>query len=83
MTTLTKDRLLHQLREEFEDELDFGGKTWWLTDLAEELGVHCNQLLSLLTYLQDEGKLSVYRSERRADVFDYFINLCGFRAEWD
>ncbi len=86
---MTKGALLEWLREDFEDNLDTGGTTWWLKDLAERLEVSVQSLVDrdhdtgLLFELEQEGHLSYSWLERNAGEFDYLIGLNGGRIEWD
>jgi hypothetical protein len=86
---MTKGYLLEWLREDFEDNLDTGGSTWWLKDLAERLEVSAQSLVDrdhdtgLLFELEQEGHLSYSWLERNKGEFDYLIGLNGGRIEWD
>lgn len=86
---MEKGFLLEWLREDFEDNIDTGGQTWWLKELAERLEVPVISLLDrdqdtgLLFELEQDGDLSYSWLERDKGEFDYLIGLNGGRIEWD
>lgn len=85
----TKKSLLEHLREEFEDDLEFGGKSWWRNDLAESLEMQPNELFDrdhdtgLLFQLDQDGDVECSWCQRDEGTWDYLITLNGGRVTWD
>lgn len=88
-TPITKKTLLTLLREEFQDEFEFGGKTWWREDLAQQFELTPEQLFDrdhdtgLLFELKEDGELSADWRQRRDGSYDYLVSLKGQRIEWE
>ncbi len=86
---MTSKELLKNLREEYADNIDVGGITWWLTSLAEQLEMTPKELYDvdtdsgLLFELEQAGDLRLSLTERKPNEFDYLILLNGPRIVWD
>lgn len=84
---MNKKQLLEHMRERFEDELEFGGKSWDLCDLAEEVEMTVLELFDfdhdtgLIFQLQQDGEVSVYRD--RDDPGKSSVVLNGARLVWE